>query len=149
MTQDNSLTPVPRGLYFDSVAGLYDKVRIGYPAALFKDILSYGGEPPVKRVLEIGCGTGQATIPLAQAGIALICIEPGTQLAERARRHLSAFCNVEIVCARFEDWNPGASISILCSPPTRSIGLSAGFACEKRRRFFDQAARWPSFEAFP
>jgi SAM-dependent methyltransferase len=80
---------------------------MGYPAALFNDMLSYSRAPAVKRALEIGCGTGQATMSLAEQDIALTCIEPGAQLAELARRNLSGFSNVEIVCTRFEDWNPG------------------------------------------
>lgn len=96
----------PRGLYFDSVAQLYDRARPAYPERLFDDLLAYADcrQPP--RALKIGCGTGQATRSLARRGLAIISIEPGARLAALARDHLAEFPNVEIICTRFEDWQP-------------------------------------------
>jgi hypothetical protein len=48
---------------FDGAALLYDQVRPGYPEELFDDMVALSGLPPGGRVLEIGCGTGQATVP--------------------------------------------------------------------------------------
>ena len=54
---------------FDRAALLYDKVRPGYPEELFEDLVSLSGIPTGgRRVLEVGCGTGQATLPLARRG---------------------------------------------------------------------------------
>jgi ubiquinone/menaquinone biosynthesis C-methylase UbiE len=53
---------------FDRTALLYDKVRPGYPEELFEDVVSLSGVPAGGRVLEVGCGTGQATLPLARRG---------------------------------------------------------------------------------
>ena len=50
---------------YDEAALLYDQARPGYPEALFDDMVSLSGIPPGGRILEIGCGTGQATVPLA------------------------------------------------------------------------------------
>src|SRR5262249_51604979 len=58
------------------------------------------------RVLELGSGTGIATLPLARRGFELVCVELGAQLAVVARRKLAAFANVEIVNASFESWTP-------------------------------------------
>ena len=55
---------------FDRVAELYDRARPTYQQALFDDIVALSGIPDGGRVLEIGCGTGQATLPMASAGIA-------------------------------------------------------------------------------
>jgi SAM-dependent methyltransferase len=55
-------------------------------------------------VLEIGCGTGQATLPLARRGLSVLCIELGASLAAVARRNLAAFPDVEVVNANFESW---------------------------------------------
>jgi SAM-dependent methyltransferase len=57
-------------------------------------------------VLEIGCGTGQATVPLAQRGYAVVCVELGAGLAAAARRKLAPFGNVDVVHANFETWEP-------------------------------------------
>jgi ubiquinone/menaquinone biosynthesis C-methylase UbiE len=45
---------------FDEAALLYDEVRPGYPEELFDDIVALSGIPSGGRILEIGCGTGQA-----------------------------------------------------------------------------------------
>ena len=50
---------------FDRDPELYDRARPGYPAALFDDLDAL---LPGKRLLEIGCGTGQATRVLAERG---------------------------------------------------------------------------------
>ncbi len=85
---------------------LYDRARPVYPAAIFDDIVSLGAVPDTGHVLEIGCGTGQATLPLAERGFEVVCVELGPDLAAFARRKLAAFPNVRIVNERFESWEP-------------------------------------------
>ena len=54
---------------FDEAAPLYDEARPGYPDELFDDVVSLSGIPFEGRILEIGCGTGQATVPFAHLRI--------------------------------------------------------------------------------
>jgi SAM-dependent methyltransferase len=89
---------------FDAAALLYDAARPGYPAALFDDLVALSGLPPNGRILEIGCGTGQATVPLARRGYRILAVELGTQLAAVARRNLVAFPHAEVVVGDFETW---------------------------------------------
>src|SRR5262249_40036031 len=56
--------------------------------------------------IEIGCGTGQATLPLARRGYAITCVELGEQLADVARRKLAGFPDVQVINANFETWQP-------------------------------------------
>jgi len=91
---------------FDEDAERYDRARPGYPPELFDDLAALALLPPAARVLEIGCGTGQATLPLAERGYRLTCIELGRRLAAVARRNLAAFPNVEVLNADFETWEP-------------------------------------------
>lgn len=93
---------VGRGELFDRVAETYDTARPGYPAALYDDLVSLVGLAPGSRVLEIGCGTGQATRDLGARGASVLAIEPGPRLAERARRNLAGV-DAEVVTGRFED----------------------------------------------
>jgi ubiquinone/menaquinone biosynthesis C-methylase UbiE len=51
---------------FDEAASLNDEVRPGYPEDLFDDVISLSGIPAGGRIMEIGCGTGQATVPVAK-----------------------------------------------------------------------------------
>jgi SAM-dependent methyltransferase len=89
---------------FEEVPDLYDRARPTYPSHLFDDLASLAALGERARVLEIGCGTGKATLPLAGRGFRVTCIELGEQLAEVARRNLGGFPDVEIVTADFETW---------------------------------------------
>jgi SAM-dependent methyltransferase len=90
---------------FDQAAELYDRARPRYPPALFDDLAELAGIGPGSRVLEIGPGTGQATVPLAERGYRVVAVELGAQLAAVARRNLARFPTVEVVTAAFEDWS--------------------------------------------
>ena len=89
---------------FEEVPELYERARPGYPAELFDELAALGGLGAGSRVLEIGCGTGQATRPLAERGLQIVCVELGASLAAVARRNLAGFSNVEVVNAVFEEW---------------------------------------------
>jgi SAM-dependent methyltransferase len=91
---------------FDQVAELYDRARPGYPSEVFDDLVALAQLPDGARVVEIGCGTGQATLPLAERGYRITCVELGAQLAAAARRKLSRFPGVEVLNANFETWRP-------------------------------------------
>jgi SAM-dependent methyltransferase len=101
---------------FDEAALLYDEVRPGYPEELFDDVVSHSGIPPGGRILEIGCGTGQATVPLARRGYRILCVELGENLAAVARRNLEAYPRAEVHVGPFEDWQPqGAPFDLAVS----------------------------------
>lgn len=89
---------------FDEAPELYDRVRPGYPEQLFDDLAALAALRPGSRVLELGCGTGQATVPLARRGYEVVAIELGAGLAELARRKLAPFPAVRVVHAAFETW---------------------------------------------
>jgi SAM-dependent methyltransferase len=89
---------------FDEDAERYDRARPGYPPAVFDDLAELAGIGPGCRVLEIGCGTGQATVPLAERGCEIVAVELGAELAAVARRNLARFPAVQVVTAAFEGW---------------------------------------------
>jgi SAM-dependent methyltransferase len=91
---------------FDEGAGGYDVARPVAPPEVFDDLFELARLAPGSRVLEIGCGTGQATLPLAERGLSVLAVELGENLAEVARRKLAAYPEVEIVTSSFEDWDP-------------------------------------------
>jgi SAM-dependent methyltransferase len=53
----------------------------------------------------VGCGPGNGTVPLAERGFRITCLEPGPRLAAAARRNLAGY-EVEVVERAFEDWEP-------------------------------------------
>ncbi|MGA6154349.1 class I SAM-dependent methyltransferase [Stenotrophomonas sp. NPDC087984] len=89
---------------FDEDAELYDRARPGYPPELFDDLMEVAGTGPGCRVLEVGAGTGKATLPLAERGCRITAVELGADMAAVARRNLAGFEAVEIVTADFETW---------------------------------------------
>jgi SAM-dependent methyltransferase len=91
---------------FEEVPDLYDRARPTYPPELFGDLETLAGLAPGSHVLEIGCGTGKATVSLAERGYRITCVELGSSLASVARRNLQEFPDVEIVVADFDEWAP-------------------------------------------
>jgi SAM-dependent methyltransferase len=89
---------------FDEAPELYDRVRPSYPEAVFDDLVALARLAPGARLLELGCGTGQATLPLARRGYEITAVELGPGLATVARRRLADFPGVRVVRAAFEDW---------------------------------------------
>jgi SAM-dependent methyltransferase len=89
---------------FEEVAELYDRARPSYPPELFDDLIALAGLHAGSRVLELGPGTGKATIALAGRGLQVVGVELGEGLAAVARENLSDFPEAEIVTASFEGW---------------------------------------------
>lgn len=98
-----------RKYVFDEDAELYDKARPGYPEQLFEDLVHVGRLHLRSDVLEVGCGTGQATRSLAEHGYNITCVELGTSLAAVAARRLAHFPNVQVVNSAFEQWHAEAN----------------------------------------
>jgi SAM-dependent methyltransferase len=89
---------------FDADAEAYDRTRPVCPDVLFDDLIRLARLGPGDRVVEIGCGTGQATVPLAERGLAVTAVELGAALADLARYRTAGFPDVSVVTSSFEDW---------------------------------------------
>lgn len=91
---------------FDRASALYQRARPEYPDELFDHLVAVTGLAVGDRLLEVGSGTGKATLPLARRGFRITCIELGEQLAAAGRRNLAPFAHVEVVQSSFETWIP-------------------------------------------
>ena len=89
---------------FDVFANNYHSVRPGYPAILFEDVRDRCGISSASRLLEIGAGSGIATVELAKLGCHVVAIEPGAHLAAIAREQAGKFENVEVFEGTFENF---------------------------------------------
>lgn len=85
---------------FDRFAMAYDAVRPSYPVAVVDDVLARSG---ASRALEVGAGTGKATVLFAERGLDIVALEPGPQLAAVLRERVRGM-RVEVIEAMFEDW---------------------------------------------
>jgi len=102
ITRDMGTDIEHRGL-FNEQAQLYQKYRPHYPEALFDTLAAQAHLTPGSRLIEIGPGTGQATIPMAQRSYKIIAVELGKELADATQQELSGFGNVQVINESFED----------------------------------------------
>jgi SAM-dependent methyltransferase len=75
-------------LSFDAAAEIYDRVRPSYPAALFDALFDLLRTEP--EIVEVGPGTGQATVDLLARGASVRAIEIGPAMAAILRSNLSS-----------------------------------------------------------
>jgi SAM-dependent methyltransferase len=102
----NNERRIARAHSFDTVAELYDRAR-RCPEELIDDLFALAGMTPRgTSVLEVGCGTGQASVQLARRGCRIVCVEMGPNLARIARRNLASFPHASVVNLCFEDFKP-------------------------------------------
>jgi SAM-dependent methyltransferase len=89
---------------FDAVAASYAEYRSPPPPEVVATIIRLANLRKGSTVLEIGCGTGQLSVALAEHGVALTAVELGPHLADRARQNLARFESIRIETAAFESW---------------------------------------------
>ncbi|MFB6397014.1 class I SAM-dependent methyltransferase [Polymorphospora lycopeni] len=103
-----------RARVFGEVADEYDRIRPGYPAALVDDVLDHArlaGAP----ALEVGAGTGRATVAFAERGVAVTALEPDGAMAEVLRRRVADRPDVTVAVTAFEDYRPARPFGLLFS----------------------------------
>jgi len=94
---------------FDRKADQYDAARPSYPTALVDDVIARCAP---HRMLEIGAGTGKATVLFARTGRELVAIEPGANLAALLRRNVAGFPHVTVEQTTFEAY-PGDGFDLV------------------------------------
>ena len=70
---------------FSQTAGLYQRHRPSYPAALMDWIVASTGLRPGDRVADIGCGTGISTRLFAERGYDVVGVDPNQEMLAQAR----------------------------------------------------------------
>jgi SAM-dependent methyltransferase len=136
---------------FETAAATYDAARPAYPQELFDDLVVLGGLRPGARLLEIGCATGKATRPLLERGFAVVCVELGAQLAERAHRNLAGM-PFEVHVTPFERWDGPAGDFDLVYAATAWHWIDPRTRYEKAHALLrpgGQLAFWSAQHAFP
>lgn len=88
---------------FDQAAAVYDEARPGYPLELIDKLIELTQLPTNARILEIGCGTGQITVPLAERGYEIVAVELGENLARIAVSNLKSHHRVRVIHSAFEE----------------------------------------------
>lgn len=84
-------------LKFNEDACNYDKYRPTYPPEMFLDIINYSKVSLGDKSLEIGIGTGQATVPILQSGCSLTAIELGDNLTQYVKWKFRNYTNFNVI----------------------------------------------------
>ena len=101
--------------YFDENVVLYDKFRPTYTTELYGDIIKYANITESNNILEIGCGTGNATLPFIQTGARVTAVELGKNLSEYTRQKFSSYKNFTVINERFENYEPDEKYDLIFS----------------------------------
>lgn len=91
---------------YKDIALIYEQVRPGYPTQLIQDIITATNIGPSSRLLEIGAGTGKATVQLAEKGFQIHAIELGKDMGEILKDKCRVYPNVSVEISSFEEWKP-------------------------------------------
>lgn len=90
---------------FGAVAEQYDRARPSYPSALIDELLADGA----RSVLDVGCGTGIASVLFKERGLSVLGIEVDARMADVARAK-----GIDVEVGKFEDWErAGRSFELL------------------------------------
>lgn len=88
---------------FDTVASTYEKLRPGYVGELYRYVFDYIPINEVSKVVEVGIGGGQATLPFLQTGCELMAIEYGANFSELCREKFKDYPKFSVITSKFED----------------------------------------------
>ena len=91
---------------FGEVADRYHRSRPRYPAALFDRLVEVAGLGDGDPVLEVGMGTGIATLELIRRGLQVTGLEPSREMVEVATRSHGPTGRLRTVTSTFEEWVP-------------------------------------------
>ena len=87
----------------------YDRWRPNYVEALFNDVIDHTSINNTSKLLEIGVGTGQATLPFLKLHCQIDGIELGNRLAEYTKLKFKTYSNLNIINADFEFYSGEAN----------------------------------------
>ncbi len=87
----------------------YDRYRPTYINELFMDVINYSKLDNTKNALEIGIGTGQATMPILKTGCNLTAIELGENLAGYSKKKFASFDKFNVINIDFESYSSDTS----------------------------------------
>jgi cyclopropane fatty-acyl-phospholipid synthase-like methyltransferase len=100
---------------FDTNAAQYEKSRPKYPKILFDIINSYIHLDESNNVLEIGCGTGQATELFVNTKAKIHCIDIGESLLNVCRNKYSDQKNISFEANKYETFNSTSKYDLIFS----------------------------------
>ena len=90
--------------WYSPVAKIYYEARPNYPQELIDLAIASTHLSSKSKILEIGCGAGNATVPFARSNASITCIEHNREFCLQARQNCQKFPKVKICHCSFEGW---------------------------------------------
>lgn len=103
------------GWTFNTVASDYEKMRPGYVDELYQAIFEYKPIDNTSRVVEVGIGGGQATLPILKTGCNLLAVDYGENFCEICREKFKEYPNFSAISGKFEDIDLGGEYDLIYS----------------------------------
>ncbi|MFT4677660.1 MAG: SAM-dependent methyltransferase [Candidatus Azotimanducaceae bacterium] len=114
-----------QGRSFDAVAEDYLRSRSGYPSEMLDHIFETARLNSNSLVLEIGCGSGQATIEFSGRGCRIVAIDPAKTALVLLGKRCSDLREIELVHSTFEDFETALKFDmIVCAQAFHWLDLS-------------------------
>ncbi|MER3436044.1 MAG: SAM-dependent methyltransferase [Leptolyngbya sp. ERB_1_1] len=93
-----------RKVWYSPVVEAYDRARPRYPKLLIQRVVEVAQLSAGSKILEVGCGSGVATVDFARLGYAIDAVEPNLEFCRLAEQHCAAYPQVKIIPQTFEEW---------------------------------------------
>lgn len=100
---------------FDLVAEAYLRARSGYPAALFDHIYESASLSAASHILEVGCGSGQATLAFAGRGSRVVAVDPAKNALDLLETQAQGVSNLDLVHSAFESFETKDEFDLVAS----------------------------------
>ena len=91
------------GWTFDTAVSNYDKMRPGYVDEIYQAIFKYVPIDENSNVVEVGSGSGQATLPILKTGCKLTAVEYGENFSELLKSKFKVFPKFSVITGKFEE----------------------------------------------
>ena len=133
---------------FDTVADTYEKLRPGYVDELYHTIFNYKPINNLSRVVEIGIGGGQATLPILKTGCNLTAVDYGENFCKICSKKFKDYPNFSTVSGKFEDVDLGGEYDLIYSASAfhwipEEIGYNKVYDMLKKGGVFARFANHP------
>lgn len=123
-----------RRSWYSPAAEAYHSTRPRYPAELIEKAINAAQLSRSSRLLEVGCGPGTATVPFAELGCQMVCLEPNPDFSEMAIANCRSYPSVEVINKAFEEWDlePESFDAVLAASSMHWIPAEIGYAKASR-----------------